>query len=81
LIRKPIKPETAARCPLDPNAYVEDVVAARLLSLSRGWLRQLRLSGGGPRYSKFGRAVRYRIADLFAWADARAVTSTSDRGA
>jgi predicted DNA-binding transcriptional regulator AlpA len=29
---------------------------------------------------KIGRSVRYRVADLREWLDARRVTSTSDRG-
>ena len=36
--------------------------------------------GDGPPMIKIGRSVRYRVADLREWLDARRVTSTSDRG-
>ena len=36
--------------------------------------------GDGPPMLKIGRSVRYRVADLREWLDARRVTSTSDRG-
>lgn len=52
--------------------------AARHLSLSTSTLAKLRLSGGGPRYRKLLRAVRYAEADLDAWANARVRSSTSD---
>jgi hypothetical protein len=42
-------------------------------------MRQLRLLGGGPRYSKLGRAVRYRFADLIAWAEERSTSCTSEK--
>lgn len=49
-----------------------------MLGLSRAYLRNLRVSGGGCRFSKFGRAVRYRVGDLMAWANDNAVQSTSE---
>ena len=36
--------------------------------------------GDGPPMLKIGRSVRYRVADLREWLDARRVSSTSDRG-
>ena len=62
-----------------PQSYITDAEAARFLSLSPGWMRQLRLLGGGPRYSKLGRAVRYRFADLIAWAEERSTSCTSEK--
>lgn len=67
----------AAR-PLSPDAYITDEQAATLYSVSPGWLRQLRVKGTGPRFTKFGRAVRYRVGDLLAWAEANAATSTAE---
>lgn len=37
--------------------------------------------GDGPPMVKINRAVRYRVADVRAWIDARRVLSTSDKGA
>jgi hypothetical protein len=53
--------------------------AARYLGVSRSFLEKLRLSGGGPVYSKLGKTVVYDAADLDGWADARKRASTSDR--
>lgn len=72
-------PAATSQPPVD--RYVDDAEAADLLSVSRSYLRQLRCKGGGPVYSTFGRAVRYRIGDLFAWAGSKKTTSTSDRAA
>lgn len=64
----------------DPqDRYVDDVEAANLLSLSRSYLRQRRLKGGGPPFSSFGRAVRYRLGDLYDWAASKSARSTSER--
>jgi predicted DNA-binding transcriptional regulator AlpA len=54
--------------------------AAKLLRLSERTLERLRLQGGGPRYIKANRSVRYRQCDLEAWIDARVVSSTSAIG-
>jgi excisionase family DNA binding protein len=55
--------------------------AANLLCLSERTLERFRLQGGGPKFVKAGRAVRYREADLEAWIAARVVSSTSTIGA
>jgi predicted DNA-binding transcriptional regulator AlpA len=52
--------------------------AAAHLQLSESTLAKLRLYGTGPRYTKAGRAVRYRRADLDAWMDSRRTDSTTD---
>ncbi len=65
---------------LSPDHFIDDERAAELLSLSRSYLRQLRVRGGGPRYSALARkAIRYRVADLLAWADSKSACSTSDQ--
>jgi Helix-turn-helix domain len=64
---------------LDQQHYVDDRQAASILGLSRSSLRQLRVSGGGCRFSRFGRAIRYRVGDLLDWAEGQGVRSTSDR--
>jgi len=48
------------------------------LRLSPRTLEKLRVLGGGPRFRKFGRRVRYALADLDAWADGRSYAMTSD---
>ena len=53
--------------------------AAAYLGVSESTLEKLRLNGGGPRFLRIaGRSVRYRQADLGAWAEARACQSTSE---
>lgn len=54
--------------------------AAALLRISESTLNKWRLSGFGPRYRRFGRAVRYAEADILAWAETRARMSTSEAG-
>nr|WP_278377020.1 helix-turn-helix domain-containing protein [Brucella anthropi] len=50
--------------------------AAEYLGLSKSTLDKLRHFGGGPRYFKLGRIVVYDTADLDAWRNERAATST-----
>jgi excisionase family DNA binding protein len=52
--------------------------AAKMLRLSERTLERLRLQGGGPKFVKANRSVRYREADLEAWIAARVVSSTSE---
>ena len=58
--------------------YLTADEAAEFLRLSPRTLEKHRGIGGGPRYHKFGRAVRYAMSDLEAWAEARAFDMTSD---
>jgi hypothetical protein len=46
------------------DRFVNDVEAAKMLSASPQTLRNWRHSGRGPAYSKRGRMVRYKVADL-----------------
>ena len=64
----------------DPDQLYDTSQVARFTSLSETYLRQMRVSGGGPRYLKLtAKAVRYRASDVLAWIDARpAVGSTSE---
>lgn len=54
--------------------------AAKLLSLSERTLERLRVSGGGAKFVRLGKSVRYRECDLIAWVEARVVGSTSEKG-
>ena len=51
-----------------------------LRRLSIRTLEKHRIYGTGPRYSKLGGRVVYRIEDLQAWVDRGAKSSTSDPG-
>lgn len=55
--------------------------AGQFLALSPGWLAKLRMTGGGPRFIKLGRRVRYARSDLDAWIAAGHSASTSDHKA
>jgi excisionase family DNA binding protein len=47
--------------------YLTTPQAAAYLGLSESLLEKRRCTGGGPRYSKIGKAVRYLRDDLDAW--------------
>jgi excisionase family DNA binding protein len=51
--------------------------AARFLKVSMRTLQSWRVSGGGPTYAKFGRAVRYDKAQLLEWVASRTRANTS----
>ncbi|RVE97202.1 DNA-binding protein [Sinorhizobium meliloti] len=51
--------------------------AAEYLGLGVSTLEKYRLTGGGPRYSKLGRSVRYSSTDLDDWISANRRRSTS----
>jgi hypothetical protein len=48
--------------------FVDTEAAARYLALSPHSLECYRSLGGGPPFYKFGKFVRYAVADLEAWA-------------
>jgi hypothetical protein len=65
-----------------PRRWLRVGLAAEYLGIGVGTLNKLRLTGGGPIYSKLlGGVVLYDVADLDAWAEARKVRSTSQRPA
>jgi excisionase family DNA binding protein len=64
-----------------PPALLDDVQAARFLSLGRRTLQNWRVIGGGPAFIRVGRSVRYRQSDLEQWIDARRFHSTSEADA
>jgi excisionase family DNA binding protein len=55
--------------------------AATYLSLSASSLNRWRVSGGGPRYGKFGGKILYDVRDLDQWIEDHKRTSTSQRAA
>jgi predicted DNA-binding transcriptional regulator AlpA len=64
-----------------PQRYLRTPEASRFVGLSIRTLEKHRIYGTGPRYSKLGGRVVYRVEDLQAWVDSAAKASTSDPGA
>lgn len=50
--------------------YITEIDAAKRLGLARSTLARWRGIGDGPKFHKFGSAVRYSIADLERYTDA-----------
>jgi predicted DNA-binding transcriptional regulator AlpA len=63
-----------------PQRYLRTPEAARFVGLSIRTLEKHRIYGTGPRYSKLGGRVVYRVEDLQEWVDEAAKASTSDPG-
>jgi len=53
--------------------------AAAYCGSSASTFEKLRLTGGGPVYSKIGRRVVYRVEDLDSWLTQNRRRSTSDK--
>jgi excisionase family DNA binding protein len=60
-----------------PNLLTPTEAAARF-KVSKSFLAKWRVFGGGPRFVRIGRAIRYAEADLVAWLAKRQRTSTSE---
>jgi predicted DNA-binding transcriptional regulator AlpA len=66
---------------LNPDRLLSRDEVEVLFGISRRYLEVSAVRGDGPPMIRVGsRMVRYRVADLREWLDARRVTSTSDRG-
>ncbi|MBF0311095.1 MAG: helix-turn-helix domain-containing protein [Magnetococcales bacterium] len=64
---------------IDGAAFLRNDPAAKFMGIGGPTLEKLRCTGEGPRYSKLGKIVVYRISDLLAWAESRKVSSTSEK--
>ncbi len=64
-----------------PSLYLDTGAAARRLSCKARLLQSLRSTGGGPRWVRIGRQVRYRSDWLDAWAEANSVSSKTEEAA
>jgi len=62
----------------DQPQFLTPTEAGAYLRLSARTLENYRTLGGGPRFRKFGRSIRYTIPDLDAWVESRAFEMTSD---
>jgi hypothetical protein len=60
------------------SRYTNTRGAAEYLACSTSYLEKCRVAGGGPRFLKIGKAVRYKIEELDAFASAREHDSTSE---
>lgn len=50
--------------------FLTEEAAAKFLGMAKEGLRGMRKKNEGPPWHKFGRLVRYSLADLGAWAEA-----------
>ncbi|HML92970.1 helix-turn-helix domain-containing protein [Methyloceanibacter sp.] len=62
------------------SPFLNTAQAAFYVGLSRRTLEKMRLTGGGPRFRKHGRYVRYHIDDLDAWSLGERRDSSADAG-
>jgi predicted DNA-binding transcriptional regulator AlpA len=51
--------------------FIDEKWLAAKLSISLAALRRWRYAGVGPKFSKFGSAVRYSLSDVEAWIASR----------
>jgi hypothetical protein len=61
----------------DPDSALTENQAADFLGVSVRTLQAWRVRGGGPRYLKIGRSVRYQRRELVAFQKAHTVSSTT----
>jgi hypothetical protein len=65
----------------DPDAALNETQTAGLLGVSVRTLQAWRVSGGGPRYCKIGRSVRYQRRVLVEFQQEHTVSSTTEASA
>jgi len=61
----------------ETTRYLAADAAAKYLGVSSAYLAKLRITGGGPVFSKLGRRCVYDVADLDQWFADRKRASTS----
>ena len=66
--------------PVTKQMYLKECEVALETGMTVKWLQKMRNAGGGIRYHKFGRAVRYSRTDVDAWVATCGRSSTSDPG-
>ena len=64
----------------DPDGLLTETQVAQLTGLSIRTYQAWRLRGGGPRYIKIGRSIRYKRADVLEWIESNATSNTSAAG-
>lgn len=60
------------------RTLLDERALAAYLGLTRRAVQAWRLRGGGPKFIKVGRSVRYRPADIEDWLSAREFENTSE---
>lgn len=60
--------------------FIPPKQAARILHVHPNTLCKWRISGGGPAFVKVGRRIRYRTAEISAWADENTFLNTAQYG-
>ena len=63
---------------LKGSPYLTTKQAAHYLGFTDRSLHAMRRKGRGPRFVRLGRAIRYHIRDLIAYAEPAATTENSD---
>ena len=63
---------------MNTSTYLNQAEAADYLRLSPRTLERHRVNGTGPRFTKAGRRVIYRVDELDAWAASRTFASTAE---
>lgn len=69
----------ASPLPHTGQEYFKPKEAAEYLSSSASTLAKRRLYGGGPKFSRIGRAIRYAKSDLDQFMAANTIGSTSEK--
>ena len=59
------------------SPFLNTAQAAHYVGLSHRTLEKMRIAGGGPKFRKHGRYVRYHIDDLDHWSEDHEYASTS----
>ena len=55
----------------DPHRWVDERELAQLVGIKPNTLQKWRLRGAGPPFCRFGKAIRYRLDKVLAWAEHR----------
>lgn len=70
-------PKRVEPSPIPPCVWMTAHQAAEYLGLSYAALAEWRMKGVGPVFSRAGRLIRYRLADLDEYLSSRVCQSTS----
>ncbi len=74
-----LTPDELQQIVSDPNRWVTDTIAAQVTGIPRGSLRRFRHENRGPRYLKSSTSVRYKVAWLLEFVEARIVETSDSR--
>ena len=63
---------------MDATTFLTQNEAAEFLRLSPRTLERHRVAGTGPKFTKLGRRIVYRVSEIETWATERTFTSTAE---